>query len=289
MTRLFLLIFLLNVCCTCRQKEHVPASSDFAAGRKLGRVDPILEEASGLVASRKNPGYLWTHNDSGDSARIFLLNDKGKIVFTVHIKGAKNRDWEDIAMGLGPDSTHYLFVADIGDNLAQFPHKQIYYFEEPAFQGEPVDTLREFHTLTVRLDDGIRDCEALLSDPATQNLYLVSKREDSVRVYEIKRPFGIDTIQARYQLTLPYHNINGGDISPDGHEILLRDYDAVYYWARPDGATVADALRAPAKALIYQREAQGEAIAFDLKGSGYYTLSESPEGNWAYLLFYRRN
>jgi hypothetical protein len=284
-----LLACLLSACFACERKTPISISSDFSAGRKLGQIDPVLEEASGLVASRKNPGYLWTHNDSGDSARIFLIDEEGKIVFTCYLQGAKNRDWEDIAMGLGPDSTSYLFVADIGDNLARFPYKHIYCFEEPAFRGEAVDTLRQFHTLTLQLDDGIRDSETLLADPVTQNLYLVSKREDAVRLYEVKNPLDADTLRATFQLELPFHNMNGGDISPDGREILLRDYEAVYYWARPAGTTVAEALRGRAKALRYQREAQGEAIAFKLDGSGYYTLSESPEQNWAHVRFYKRN
>ncbi len=252
-------------------------------------MDPTLEEASGLVASRANPGYLWTHNDSGDAPRIFLINEKGNIVFTCYLKGARNRDWEDIAWGPGPDSTqNYLFVGDIGDNLAQFPYKQVYFFEEPVFEGQPIDTLTNFKTITFALSDGIRDSETLLSDPVTRDLFLVSKREDSVRLYRIPQPTHTDTLTAEYQLTLPYHNINGGDVSAKGNEILLRDYDAIYYWQRPAGISLSDALRQPAKNLRYKREAQGEAIAFKRDGTGYYTLSESPERNWAHLLFYKR-
>jgi hypothetical protein len=288
--RIFFWLALCWLATACKQDGDATSFvSDFAYAKKLGRVDPTLEEASGLVASRANPGFLWTHNDSGDEPRIFLINEKGKIVFTCYLQGAANRDWEDIAIGPGLDSTkNYLFVADIGDNVAQYPFKHIYFFEEPVFKSQSVDTLRQFETLTVRLPDGIRDSETLLSDPLTHELILVSKREDSVGVYQIPPPLKSDTVTASYQLTIPYHNINGGDISADGREILLRDYDSIHYWVRSDGTSVAEALRVPGKTLPYKREAQGEAIAFALEGTGYYTLSESPERNWAALLFYRR-
>lgn len=275
--------------CQVREKPNTPRSG-FAGAQSLGRIDLTLEEASGLVASRANPGYLWTHNDSGDVARIFLIDQEGNIRFTCTLMGATHRDWEDIAIGPGPDTLKtYLFIADTGDNRQQYPYKYIYYLEEPVLQGKVADTIRTWQRMTIRLDDGIRDCETLLADPVTKSLFLVSKREDSVRVYEIRSPFKADTLTANRQLTLPYHNITAGDLSPDGREVLLRSYTAVYYWPRPAGSSLADALRMPATSLLYEPEPQGEAIAFRLDGTGYFTLSESPQGNRAHLLFYKRN
>ena len=46
----------------------------FQTGRQIGTVQlAAIDEASGLVASRKNPGVLWAHNDSGDSARTLAM------------------------------------------------------------------------------------------------------------------------------------------------------------------------------------------------------------------------
>lgn len=284
-------VLLTAVLWNCQSREQPQGvSTNFAHARKSGRVNPTLAEASGLVASRANPGYLWTHNDSGDAARIFLIDTEGKIVLTCYVQGATNRDWEDIAIGAGPDLMKtYLYVGDIGDNLAVYPDKIIYYFEEPVFRVNDVDTIRRWQRLTVRLPDGMRDSETLLADPAEPALWLVSKREDSVRMYEINLSSGADTIMARFSIKLPYHNINGGDISPDGREVLLRTYEGVYYWSRPEGVSLADALRSPGAAVRYEPEPQGEAIAFSLDGTGFYTLSESPQGNRAHLLFYKRN
>jgi len=39
-----------------------------------------VDEASGLAAGRRTRGILFTHNDSGDSARIFAFFDDGEPV-----------------------------------------------------------------------------------------------------------------------------------------------------------------------------------------------------------------
>jgi len=37
-----------------------------------------LVEASGVVASRRTPGVLWSHNDAGDDPRLFALSTTGR-------------------------------------------------------------------------------------------------------------------------------------------------------------------------------------------------------------------
>ena len=61
-----------------------------------------INEASGIAESRKNPDVLWTHNDSGDSPRVFAFNRHGKHLGVYTIAGINNRDWEDMAVGPGP-------------------------------------------------------------------------------------------------------------------------------------------------------------------------------------------
>ncbi|VAX19112.1 hypothetical protein MNBD_IGNAVI01-2275, partial [hydrothermal vent metagenome] len=61
-----------------------------------------INEASGIAASRKNPGLFWTHNDSGDNARLFAFDSLGRHRGEFLLAGIQNRDWEDIAIGPGP-------------------------------------------------------------------------------------------------------------------------------------------------------------------------------------------
>src|SRR5690606_11546671 len=99
-----------------------------------------LTEASGLVASRAHPGVLWLHNDSGDGPRLFALTEQGALLGEVTIEGAQAHDWEDIALGSGPEAgKSYLYIADTGDNGASRDDVQIYRVEEPALDahGKP--------------------------------------------------------------------------------------------------------------------------------------------------------
>ena len=67
-----------------------------------------------------------------------------------------------------------------------------------------------------------------------------------------------------------------GDVSPDGREVLIKNYARVFLYRRPPGATLAAALAAdaPPLSLPYIQEPQGEAVCFDRTGGGYFTLSE---------------
>ena len=78
----------------------------------LGLVEhEEIREASGIVASRKNSGVLWTHNDSDNPNCLYALDNKGRHLGTYYITGITNRDWEDIALGPGPrDYQDYLYV-----------------------------------------------------------------------------------------------------------------------------------------------------------------------------------
>ncbi len=79
-----------------------------------------LDELSGLAASRRLPGVLWTHNDSGEkTARIFALGTDASLRATLVLDGVDPEDWEDIAMGRCSDASTTLdciYVADTGDN-----------------------------------------------------------------------------------------------------------------------------------------------------------------------------
>src|SRR5690554_2937742 len=72
------------------------AYSDPIETGKLESVD--LKEASGSAASKCQPGVYWTHNDSGDDALIYAINEKGEHLGVWAVAGAANKDWEDIAV-----------------------------------------------------------------------------------------------------------------------------------------------------------------------------------------------
>ncbi len=272
---------------SCSQRN---APSDlFSNGKERGIVDKKLDEASGLAASVTNPGYFWSHNDSGNPAEVYLINDKAEIVMTCKLPNVANRDWEDITIGPGPEEgKSYLYVGDIGDNEAKYIYKIIYRFEEPVLvEGNQV--IDQFDTLAFQLSDGLRDTEALMLDATSKELFIFSKREDSVRLYQIPFEFASgDTVMAERKIILPLTRIVAADISADGTEVLIKNYDYIYYWKRSENQTIAALLQSKPNQLSYNREPQGESIAWQLDGAGFYTLSETMKNYRGRLLFYER-
>ena len=289
-TGLFLFLFLFGASCFDKQSE--PGDSEvFLPSRQLAELtDKKLGEVSGLAASFANPGYLWTHNDSGNPAVVYLVNEQLQIKLSCTLKGVKNRDWEDIAVGPGPDAKKsYIYIADIGDNTAKHAEKYIYRFEEPVLNDQTSElTISEFDKIVFILEDGKKDTEALLVHPKTKDVYLVSKREKPVYVYRLKSPARTDdTLVADRVLSLPLTQIVSAGFSPDGREILMKNYENIYYW-NIHGHSIADGLGSKPRVLPYTEEPQGEAITFNMDGSGFYTLSEKITGEKTFLYFYQR-
>jgi hypothetical protein len=249
-----------------------------------------LEEASGLVESIAQPNHFWTLNDSGHPAEVFLIDTNAQIKLVCKLKGIENRDFEDIAVAIDPrDGKRYVYAADIGDNLEKFKVKLIYRFEEPSLATGAEMTITKFDTIKVVLEDRVRDTEAIMIEPKTNDLYLVSKREDSVRLYQVKYPFTRDTLTAIWVAILPFHKIVAASISADGNEVLMKDYDRVYYWKASNNLDLEKLLMTKPIELAYERERQGEAICWARDGKGFYTLSEAVRGEMGRLLYYKRN
>ena len=74
-----------------------------------------LTEASGLAISRRRDNAVWVHNDSGDTARLFLIQLDGKTRAVVTLKDTEPRDWEDMC-SFQIDGEKWLLIADTGDN-----------------------------------------------------------------------------------------------------------------------------------------------------------------------------
>jgi hypothetical protein len=273
--------------------NNLPVSDLYEGPADLGLIsNEQMNELSGLAVSRQNPALMWTHNDSGDENRIFLMRNNGSWANTFFLSNIVNRDWEDIAIGPGPEEgVNYIYVADIGDNLAQYPLKYIYRFPEPdvniTLHNTPVRNVE-----TIRFifpDDVIMDAETLMIDPWTKDIYIVTKREYPVTVYRLPYPQSTtDTIVAEKYGVLPFTMAVGGDISMDGREIIIKSYDQVFLWKRNPGETMKQAFMNKPFRLSYVAEPQGESIAFATDGSGYYTVSEIRDGIPPKLYFYRR-
>lgn len=69
------------------------------------------KESSGLVI--ESPNRFWTHNDSGDKARLYQFDSTGILRRTIVVKKADNVDWEDIALDA---ERRNFYIGDFGNN-----------------------------------------------------------------------------------------------------------------------------------------------------------------------------
>jgi hypothetical protein len=257
------------------------AKSDQHA-RELGRIQAEqLDEVSGMAASRQQPDILWMHND-GDSKDVYAVRPTGQLVAQVRIL-AETRDVEDIAIGPGPQKGRdYLYLGDIGDNDDSRSEICVLRFAEPILQParEVRFTAADVDELRLTYPDGPHNAEALMVDPATGDLVIVTKEKKRARVYVARAGRLRDKSVVALEKVADIKNcrhVSGGDISQDGSLIVLRRESRGWLWLRRDGETIGDALRRPAREIPIKSAGQGlngESIALRGDRRGYYTVSE---------------
>lgn len=233
-----------------------------------------IEEASGMAFSRDHDGLIYTHNDSGGGRRIYVIDSLGKGTGVFKLKGVWNRDWEDIAVGPGPDpNLNYVYVGEIGDNQLKYTNIFIYRFPEPEQFLEAMEVEPEI--LKLSYPDGAKDAETLMVDPISKDIFILTKRDSLNILYKTtQEAFESKEAVLEKVMELPFTMSVAGDISADGKEILIKNYFTVYYWKRNENETIAQALARDPLILPYKPEPQGEAIGFHPNGKSYFTLSE---------------
>jgi len=251
--------------------------------------DQSINESSGIVASRRNADLFWTHNDSGDGPFIYAFDRQGKRRGVWKITGASATDWEDIAIGPGPQrGRSYIYIGDIGDNSNKRDEIIVYRVLEPLIASEdwsstkksprntsPADVIR------LKYPDGKHNAETLLVHPSTGDLYIVTKvMGGSAGVYKLRAPLpksGVTTRIAEVRFSSRTIGlITGGDISPDGRRIVLCDYFGACEFVLPKRQGVAfDSIwKEPPVLISLGTRKQGEAICYTADGSALLATSE---------------
>jgi hypothetical protein len=258
----------------------------------LGTVtDPGIDESSGLAASRRNPGLLWTHNDSGDEPLVYCIDLKAVPCGVWRVTGAQAWDWEDMAAGPGPrPGEPYLYLGDIGDNVDNRTEIFVYRIPEPAVAagGAPISTKAapaasaSAEAIKLHFPDGPHNAEALAVHPTTGDLYVISKDAQAARVYKAAAPLDASKATTLTQVgtirlgagARGLEQVTGADISPDGRRVALSTYAQGYELEAPAGGPFDDVWAQPPAPVALGPRLQGESIAYRLDGKALLTTSE---------------
>ena len=245
-------------------------------------ADPRVDESSGVAVSRRSPAVLWTHNDSGDGPYVYATDTTGAPRGTFIVTGARNVDWEDIA--LGPCGTGTcLYIADSGDNRDRRRSVVVYRVPEPEVPGsQPIlerPTARA-QAVTLRYPDASHDVEAMWV-AQNQDVHLVTKGlSGPVRHYRVPAaawassgPVTAELLeQVPIRVKSRLDRVTGAGLSPDGRTVAVRTYAAVYFFH----AATSGRLELPAEPVacdVRHLGVQGEGVSW-LDGSRLVLTSE---------------
>lgn len=239
----------------------------------------MVSEISGIADSKSNSGFLWAHEDADSPPNLILISHEGYVTKTIPLKGATNRDWEDIAL-----AGDQLYIADIGDNILAYQEYFIYQFTEPP---SSVNTIESFKTIRFKYPDGSHDAEALLVDPVKKDIYIITKRDNPSRVFKLAYPQSFTALNTAVDVgALPNSGVVSATCSVDGKNMIVKTYTGLRLYQRKGNDDIPTTLAGNFINLDYQLEPQGEAVAFAADNSGYFTLSEKGLSNVVNLYFY---
>jgi len=246
-----------------RQDARSAMQSSCRVSGELVRV-PGLSEGSGVAASRRTPGILWAHNDSGDPT-LFRLTAQGAVTGRVRVTGAQVEDWEDIAVGPCAQGT-CLYIGDIGDNSGSRDHITVYRTPEPTSEDRETRPVEVFQAT---YPDGAHDAEALFVTPQAE-VFIITKGDpgpvalyrfprqlragERVRLERVGQPAKTDKVDAADRPT-------AADMSPDGRWVAMRTTEWVGLYRASDltAGNWREVFRTDLRGL---REPRGEGITF---------------------------
>jgi len=285
------------VTCSCGDPDPAPGGGGLSdqfetAPEQFPITSGVIDEASGLAASITMPGYLWTVQDSGQPNSVYLISRDGKSIKEYNVPGSQNHDWEEVAVGPGPDNgASYIYIADIGNNNQPVTSTNTIYRIPEIGGTDGSFSQNALQKITFSYPDGPRDAEALVVDPVTKDIFVLSKEMQGTNVYRLAFPQSTSDVSVAEKIgTVPGVTLaTAASVSKDGSEIAVRTYLGVYYWKRSNGESVGQTLvKSATKTLTVALEPQGEAICFESEGKGFYTLSEKGNAASVSLNYYKR-
>jgi hypothetical protein len=260
-----------------------PICTAWTNPRPVGLVLSPVVELSGLVASRRQSGVLFAHNDSGDSARFWALSaTNAAILQEFTVQGATNRDWEDLGYGPCGDAGTCLFLGDIGDNNRVRTDYAVYVVPEPQVTSGGAMMSVPGERLPFQYPNAERhNAESLIVDPSSGRPYVLTKEPGGQASLVFRFPLPLTpgtqvTLEPVATLPVPTPTdlqLTGADVSPCGDALLLRMYNRLVMLTADGG--LESAFTAAPQSVPVAQEGQGEAVAFSADGRSYFTASET--------------
>ncbi len=251
-------------------------------------ADREISESSGLILSERNPNCFWTHNDSGDTARLFLVHRDGRTIARLKVVGANAIDWEDIAFAT-IDGTPKIIIGDIGGNAQNRNHVTLYVLSEPKFlfdatkPARPIESSVKVETsVDVTFEGGVTNYEGIAVDHAGKSILIFEKALLGGRLYSLPLPElskKKTETQAKLIAKTSIPIASACDISADSRSMVVVTYHAgclITRIIKDDGALEdwSEALKREPLFFLLPRMRQTEAVCFSRDAKSIFLTSE---------------
>lgn len=231
----------------------------------------LLPEISGLANSLTHKSTLWATNDSGNGPYLYALDSRTcKTKARLRLLDTPARDHEALAVGRDAAGRAVIWIGDIGDNGGYWPYLRIHKVYEPQVlrdQSVPVVTYRFKYP-----GGATPDAEALLADPKSEKLWVITKSSAGGVIYALPSPLSpSQTPMMVKKVGTARSLVTDAAMAPNGKRYVVRDYlSAEVFSGRPPGTAKAR--------FALPLQTQGESITWTSDGKGLYVASEgSPD------------
>ena len=227
--------------------------------------DARFTEISGMTYSQLHPGVLYLHNDSSGGPLVFAVDAQScATLATLTIEGIEARDIEAIGSGRDRKGRPVLWVGDIGDNVDSWPEVRVHRVREPKVLRDRTVTAR---TYRVTYPDRPHNAEALLADPSSSRLWIVTKQAARGTLYALPERLSRRSVNVAEPVGPAGAMVTDASVSPDGSRYAVRDYvDAEVLSGLPPGTDP--------QTVYLPLQLQGEAMTWTPDGSALLVAGE---------------
>ncbi|NNF02291.1 MAG: hypothetical protein HKN22_06370, partial [Bacteroidia bacterium] len=226
--------------------------------RVVCNLPNFLTESSGVEVINDNA--VWTHNDGGSQAQLYLLDTNGVVIRTLHFLNSGNNDWEDLCS----DASGNIYVGDFGNNYNNRQDLKIYKIPDPT-------TFTNDSIIPEVINFSYPD-QTMFPPPSSQqnydcegffhygdSLYLFSKNRGTsnfTKMYRIPDDTGtyVATLVDSFDTS---RWITAADISPNNSRMVLLSENIIHVFEGFNGSSFFNGQYYPINITLTQKEAIG--------------------------------
>ena len=246
--------------------------------------DTQISEASGIAVSRRQKDAIWLHNDSGDSARLFLVGLDGKTRAIVTLNVERPIDWEDMC-SFEADGEKWLLIGDTGDNQRIRSKTErsceLLLIKEPEINdadGSPVVARADVVSrITFQFPDGPEDCESLAVDTETKEILLLTKcapQKCQLFRLPLSTKKGQQKLIAEPIASLAVPFATSMDVAADNQSLVIVNMFSGALIRRGKDESWTAACQKPITVLTLPAQPQCETVCFESSGTSVLVNSE---------------